>query len=212
MHIIRKEIELMDRVKRLNLINSISGIKPANLIGSISKSGVSNLAIISSVIHLSSNPALIGFIARPHYDVRRDTLTNILECKYYKINHIATNFIERAHYTSTKLESNISEFDECNLKEEYIDTFSAPFVKESQIKFGLKLEEVVEIRSSKTSLIVGRIEHIIIPESIIDKNGYMELDKANSVGISGLNSYYNLKYNTSFPYARINELPKFRNT
>ncbi|MDG2080604.1 MAG: flavin reductase [Bacteroidales bacterium] len=212
MHIIRKEIELMDRVKRLNLINSISGIKPANLIGSISKSGVSNLAIISSVIHLSSNPALIGFIARPHYDVRRDTLTNILECKYYTINHIATNFIERAHYTSTKFESNISEFDECNLKEEYIDNFSAPFVKESQIKFGLKLEEVVEIRSSKTSLIVGRIEHIIIPESIIDKNGYMELDKANSVGISGLNSYYNLKYITSFPYARINELPKFRNT
>ena len=50
---------------RNNLINSISGYKSANLIGSISKQGITNLAVFNSVVHLGSNPALLGFILRP---------------------------------------------------------------------------------------------------------------------------------------------------
>ena len=58
-------IQDMDRVKRLNLINSITGISPANLIGTISNDSIENLSIFSSVIHIGSNPPLIGFILRP---------------------------------------------------------------------------------------------------------------------------------------------------
>ncbi len=42
----------------------MTGIKPANLIGTISKNQVSSLAIFSSVVHLGSNPALLGFVLR----------------------------------------------------------------------------------------------------------------------------------------------------
>ena len=62
MHFTKKDIDSMNRVRRLKLINSITGVKPANLVGTKSKKGVSNLAIMSSVVHLSSDPALIGFI------------------------------------------------------------------------------------------------------------------------------------------------------
>ena len=55
----------MDKISRLNLINSITGVKPSNLIGTKSKDGFSNLAIFSSVVHLGSKPPLIGFITRP---------------------------------------------------------------------------------------------------------------------------------------------------
>ena len=68
-----KEIENLDRLYRINLINSITGIKPANLIGTKSIGNHENLAIISSVVHMGSNPPLIGFIMRPSGDVRRDT-------------------------------------------------------------------------------------------------------------------------------------------
>ena len=61
----KKEILDSDKEYRINLINSITGIKPANLISTISKSGIPNVAIFSSVIHLGSNPPLIGFILRP---------------------------------------------------------------------------------------------------------------------------------------------------
>ena len=63
MHLTREDIQNTERIKRFNIINSITGIKPANLIGTISADGKTNLAIFSSDIHLGSNPALIGFIA-----------------------------------------------------------------------------------------------------------------------------------------------------
>ena len=43
MHFSKQDI-LTSKINRLNLINSITGIKPANLIGTISKDGHTNLA------------------------------------------------------------------------------------------------------------------------------------------------------------------------
>ncbi|WP_223787246.1 flavin reductase [Marinicella meishanensis] len=82
------QIQQMDRIKRLNFINAITGIKPANLIGSNSPKHGSNLAIFSSVVHLGSNPALLGFITRPTGEVPRNTLENIEATGYYTINHV----------------------------------------------------------------------------------------------------------------------------
>lgn len=62
MHISKTDIEKLDRISRLNLVNSLSGFKSANVIGTRSTSGISNLAIVSSILHLSSSLAVIGFI------------------------------------------------------------------------------------------------------------------------------------------------------
>ena len=67
MYLSKADIENTERIQRLNIINSISGIKPGNLIGTRSNEGQANLAIISSVIHLGSNPAYLGFIVRPEW-------------------------------------------------------------------------------------------------------------------------------------------------
>jgi flavin reductase (DIM6/NTAB) family NADH-FMN oxidoreductase RutF len=61
MYLNKEDILKAERIFRLNLINSITGVKPANLIGTQSKEGNSNLAIFSSVVHMGSNPALVGF-------------------------------------------------------------------------------------------------------------------------------------------------------
>ena len=47
------------------LLNKISGLKPANLIGTKSKSGQTNLAVFNSVVHIGANPPYLGFILRP---------------------------------------------------------------------------------------------------------------------------------------------------
>ena len=91
----KSEIQNLDKVRRLNIVNSITGIKPGNLVATKSIDGVTNVAIISSVVHLSSNPALIGFITRPHGEYRRDTFNNIMETKCFTINHIHKNIIEK---------------------------------------------------------------------------------------------------------------------
>lgn len=209
MHLNKKDLQDLGSVKRLNIINSISGIKPANLIGTVSKNKSPNVAIFSSVIHLGSNPALLGIIVRPTGEVPRNTYENILENGYYTINHVSENFIQNAHYTSAKFSKDVSEFDVCNLTEEYLEDFKAPFVKESPIKIGLKYLESIPIERNGTILVIGEVEHVIIPNEALNSKGYVDLSEVNIAGISGLNSYYKLEKIGSFPYARVSEIPDF---
>ncbi len=203
MYLSASNIKKMSRVKRLNIINSVSGVKPGNLIGTKDQNSQTNLAIISSVVHLGSNPPYLGFILRPDQNVRRHTYENILENGLFTINHITSNLIEQAHYTSAKFEKNISEFKKCGFTEEYIEDFSTPFVKESKLKMGLIHEESVTIKSSGTLMVIGRILHLIVPDTALSEEGHIDLNIADSVGISGLNSYYALDKIGQFPFARV---------
>lgn len=209
MHLNKVDIENTPKVRRLNIINGISGIKSANLIGTYSSITGPNLAIFSSVVHIGSDPALLGFIVRPTGDVPRNTYSNIQETGFYTINHVHESFIEKAHYTSAKFDSSVSEFEECGLTEEYLYDFIAPFVKESRLKIGMKFVEEVNIKSNGTKLIIGEIQELIMPEDCLDDKGYVRLDRLFDVGIGGLNSYYSLRRMVTFPYARVGEVPKF---
>lgn len=185
-----KQIAELSLKDRIHLINSITGIKPANLIGSIDSKGQTNLAIFSSVVHLGSDPALIGFVMRPPGKVPRHTYENIKQIGYYTINHVHPEFTQQAHLTSNKFRQDESEFSACNLTEEFINDFGAPFVKESRIKYGLKYIEDMEIKHNQTHLIIGEIQQIILEDNPKTPDGGIDLEKTKSVGISGLNSYY----------------------
>jgi len=193
LHLLKKDIQSLETTYRINIINSITGIKPANLIGTIAKNNITNLAIFSSVVHIGSNPALIGMFSRPIEKVVRNTLTNILNTKMYTINHVYEKYYKNAHKTSVKYSQEESEFDKCNFNEEYLYNFQAPFVKESNIKIGMKYVEHIDINLNNTVLIIGEVQNITIDDSIVSDNGYLNLENAKSVGISGCNSYYSLK-------------------
>jgi len=207
-HLDLKQIENSDHKFRLNLINSLTGVKPANLIGTQDHDNL-NLAIISSVVHLGSNPPLLGFIMRPKHEVRRDTYENIMSNGCFTVNCVHTSFIDKAHYTSAKFPKEISEFDRCGFTPEYKDGFDAPYVKESELKIGLKLKESIPIQSNNTLMIVGEIQHIYINSAHLDERGYIQLADLKTAGIGGLNSYYKLEKIGEFPYARVNETPDF---
>ncbi len=209
MHYEKSDIKAMDRVKKLKIINSVPGIKPANLIGTIGNDGQTNVAVFSSVIHLGSDPALLGFIARPTGEVPRNTYKNIQENSCYTINHVHPEFTKNAHYTSAKFDKGISEFERCGLTEEFIKEFKAPFVKESQFKMGMRFREAIPISSNGTILVIGEIEYLILPDSAVNEDDDINLENTNGVGISGLNSYYSLKKIARYPYVRVHEVPEF---
>lgn len=208
MHYSQIEIESLEKIYRANLINAISGYKPANLIGTISKSGNTNLAIFSSVIHLGANPALLGLIVRPA-KVPRHSYENMKETGFFTINHIHKSFVEKAHFTSAKFDRTESEFDACKLTPEFEDGFLAPFVKESDIKIGLRLVDEIPISLNETILMIGKIEHIYFPSEIINQSGNLDLEKAQTIAVSGLESYYLPSKLASFPYAKVDNLPSF---
>ena len=205
-----EDILQMPKVKRLNIINSITGIKPANLISTIDERNRHNLAIFSSVVHLGSNPALIGFILRPQQKIRRHTYENILENGYYTINHLPNHKTLEGHYTSAKFDKETSEYDVCHFTPEFQHEFPVPYVKESFLKMGLKHVDSIPIKYNGTVMIVGKILQVYVAKSSLSEEGYINLEEAKSVGISGLNTYYDLKKIDSYPYARPHELPQFK--
>jgi flavin reductase (DIM6/NTAB) family NADH-FMN oxidoreductase RutF len=204
MYLNKDSIQQLEKFNRINLMNSITGISPANLIGTISKDSIENLAIFSSVVHLGSNPPLMGFVLRPTKENTRDTYENIIATNKFTINHINSDMIERSHYTSVKFDKNESEFQKCRLKAEYLNNFLAPYVKDSYVKIGLNLEDIQLIKSNGCRLIIGRIERLYVPDSAIHKNGNIQLDLSNSIGVGGLNTYYSLDKIAEYPYARVN--------
>ncbi len=209
MHLTKENLAEMNKIDRLNLINSVTGIKPANLIGTKSSDGVENLAVFSSVVHLGSNPGLVGFVTRPTEEVRRDTYQNISKSGIYTINHVPVEFVQHAHYTSAKFDQEVSEFEACQLTASYMDGFDAPFVKESPVQLGMKLVQEVPIELNGTILMIGEIQSLFLKDEIVEDGFHLNLENAQTAGISGLNSYYSLKKEAQFPYARVEELPSF---
>jgi len=207
MKIVNENILALEKHYRTNLVNSLIGFKSANLIGTISKEGKTNLAIFSSVIHVGANPPLMGFLMRP-VSVERHTYSNIKETGCFTINHINKEIYKQAHQTSGRYDKNVSEFDACGLTPEYTETIKAPYVKESTIKIGLRFVEGQEIKSNGTIFIVGEIVEIILSDDVIAKDGYVDIERAGTIAISGLDSYHETKSIARLSYAKPGVEPK----
>lgn len=195
------DIQDMDKIFRLNLINSCTGYKSANLLGTRSNRGNTNLAVFSSITHLGSNPAIIGFVLRPT-TVPRDTYKNIKETGLFTVNHIHSDVVADAHHTSAKYPEEISEFDQTDFKPEYIDEFYAPYVNGAKVRLGCQYLNEYEIKENDTLLIVSKIEAIHISENILQEDGWLSLEDAQSVTINGLDGYASPKLIERFDYAR----------
>lgn len=194
-------ISQMGKIERLNLINSCTGYKSANLIATKSVDGKSNVAIFSSVTHLGSEPALIGFIMRPT-TVPRDTYKNIRETGFFTINHITVDMIADAHHTSANYELGVSEFDKTNLEEEYKNDITIPFVKGSPVQLHCKYLNEYFIEENNTIHVIASIENLFFDENLLHEDGWLQIDKGNVIALNGLDGYCLPKLVDRFQYAR----------
>ena len=200
-HLAKETIIKMDKISKLNLINSCTGYKSANLIATKSSEGDTNVAIFSSITHLGSSPALIGFIMRPT-TVPRDTYKNIMETGYFTVNHITADMIADAHHTSANYETGVSEFDKTNLVEEYKNNLPIPFVKGSPVQLYCKYVNEYFIKENDTIHVIASIEDLFFDETIQHKDHWLQLDKANVIALNGLDGYCLPKLIDRFKYAR----------
>jgi len=197
----RPEIEKMERVPRLNLINSCTGYKSANLIATISNEGRTNVAVFSSVTHLGSDPALISFTLRPT-TVPRHTYKNIKEYGYFSVNHITAEQIADAHHTSAAYPEEISEFDQTELEPIYHNDCPVPFVKGSPVKLLCKYVNEYLIQENGCLLVVASIEAIFYEEQLLTSDHWLQLDKGKVVAINGLDGYALPELVERFAFAR----------
>ncbi|MGC6478986.1 MAG: flavin reductase family protein [Flavobacteriaceae bacterium] len=194
-------IASMERLYRMQLINSISGYKSATLVGTQNQAGQTNVAVFNSLIHLSSQPPLLGFMLRPK-TVPRHTYANLSATGFFTLNQIAAHQISDAHHSSAKYPENISEFEQTGLQAEFKADFNAPYVAEAPVQIGCRFVSEYHIQESDTYLIVGAIEQVFVQEKLLQPDGWVQLDQGEVVTINGLEGYALPQLLERFPYAR----------
>ncbi|MBN8703960.1 MAG: flavin reductase [Bacteroidetes bacterium] len=199
------DFEQMDNLFKKTFFNSLSGFKSVNLIGTLDKFGNTNLSIFSSIFHVGANPPLIGFIVRPD-SVDRHTLQNILETEVYTINNIKQDFYIKAHQTSARYPKEFSEFKECGFTEFYSNSIKAPYVLESNINIGLQKKEIIKLELNGTIIVIGEVKEVLLPEDLVEGDGFVNHEKAESITCCGLDSYHTTNILSRLAYAKPNKL------
>jgi len=197
---------LKDKRVWVKFINSLTGFKSVNLVASKSKSGLENLAIFSSAVHLGAKPPLIGMVFRPHSDQsRRHSLLNIEDTGFFTINHVNSEIYKKAHQTSARYSEEESEFKEVGLTSTYKDDFHAPFVKESLLQMSMKHRSTHFIEENKTYFVVAEVLNVYTKEEVLREDGSLDIEALNTVTVCGLDSYHKTTKLARLSYAKPNK-------
>jgi len=173
-----------------------------HMVGTKGHRGAENIGVFSSFVHISaSSPPLLGFIMRP-LTVPRDTYHNIKANKWFTINTLHPDFLEKAHQTSANYPTGISEFSAAGLTPEYSEDCKAPYVSESKIRIGLTFEEEHKISGIETFFIVGRVREIFLPDAAVAPTGHVDHELLETMSVAGLDNYHQVGKGRRMPYAR----------
>mgnify|MGYP001824806887 FL=1 len=205
MKLTSESLKAMPSRRRAALVNSLSGFKSANLVGTADANGHCNLAIMSSVVHLGSDPALLGLIVRPGGD-ERHTLANILANGYYSLNHVHADIVAEAHQTAARYAQHTSEFEATGLTPQWWPDFPAPLVAEANVKMAMQLREHHPLEINGTHFLIGEVMAVELPDVAVGEDGAVDLTIADSVALSGLDSYHRAQLHKRMAYAKP-ELP-----
>ncbi|MCP1340308.1 flavin reductase family protein [Idiomarina sp. M1R2S28] len=200
----QQDLAKMNDRDRARFVNCLSGFKSANVIGTRDRHQQNNLAMISSVVHLGSNPPLLGFVMRPQ-SVTRHTWENIEESGVYTINQVNESFFRQAHQTSARYPRETSEFEACGLTPEFVDGFHAPYVAESSLRIGMQQVEIIPIQHNDTALIVGEVRWVEVKEEAVKSDGFIDIESLGTMTISGLDGYHSTQRAARLSYAKPDE-------
>ena len=200
----REGVAALPQRFRARLVNSISGFKSANLVGTADGEGQPACCIVSSVVHLGSNPALLGVVFRPPGDDAHN-YRNLASSEHFTLSHVTAPIHERAHQTSARYSAGVSEFDAVGLTPHWhgegAERFPAPAVAESPVRIGLTVEEDL-LLPNRCRFVIGAVEWVDFTASIQADDGFLDLAAADTVAIGGLDAYHSVERIARLSYAK----------
>lgn len=195
------DFQQMERFFRRNFFNTLPGPRGLHLIGTKGHRGIENLGLFSSVVHIGATPPHLGFIMRP-LTVPRHTYHHLKAQGYFTLNTVHPDILPQAHQASANYALEESEFEATGLTPFYSDHCPAPYVEESSIKIGLSYVEDHYLKSNDTMFVVGKIEEVIIPETVMQDTGHIDHNALHTMVVAGLDTYFDTEENARLPYAR----------
>ncbi len=200
----------MEKSFRTTFMNSIAGFKSLQMVGTVNEDGKTNLSLFNSIFHVGANPPYLGMVVRPDGN-EHETISNIMRTKVYTLNNVLEKDYLAAHQTSARYLAGVSEFAECGFSEEYISNFKAPFVKESNVKIGLEFKEILPFSLHQTKIVIGEVTHVLLEGDLISEDGFVDLNKAHSLTVAGLDAYYSTNFIGRLMYAKPGKHPDLLN-
>ena len=189
---------------RARLVNSLSGFKSANLVGTADGEGRTACCIVSSVVHLGSDPALLGVVFRPPGKDSHN-YRNLIESGVFTLSHVTEGFHESAHQTSARFPDGTSEFDAVGLtphwQPEGEGSFAAPAVGESPVRMGLTLVQDLGLPNG-CRFVIGAIQWVDYEQGVQAEDGFLDLASSGTVAIGGLDAYHTARRVARLSYAK----------
>ena len=200
----REGIVALPQRHRARLVNSLSGFKSANLVGTADGEGRTACCIVSSVVHLGSNPALLGVVFRPPGSDSHN-YHNLSLSKAFTISHVTSAFHGAAHQTSARYPVEVSEFEAVGLTPHWHGQgeaqFPAPAVAESPVRIGLTVQDDLPLPNG-CRFVIGAIQWVDFEEELQAEDGFLDLASAGIIALGGLDAYHTAERVARLSYAK----------
>lgn len=184
-----------------NPFNAIVGPRPIGWIGTLSPTGVRNLAPYSFFNAFSYTPPLIGFSST----VRKHTARNAELSGEFTWNLVTRSLAEQMNATSTT--ADLDEFAAAGLEVADSVDISAPRVAASPVSFECRVSDIITLRGadgnpSNGVLTIGEVVGVHIDEAVIPEGIYQTALAQPILRAGGPSAYFEILAEGGFDLVR----------
>ena len=145
--------------------------RPIGWIGSVSASGMRNLAPFSFFNAVAASPPTVLFSTIRASGARKDTLTNVEETGVFTVNVVTEETVEAMNLTSGSYDPSVDEFEVAGLTAVGGSVVDAPMVAEAKANLECRLGQVVPIGTDgpmAASIVIGEVVRVHVDGAILD--------------------------------------------
>lgn len=183
--------EISERQNYKFLIGTIIP-RPIAFVTSVGENDVINGAPFSYFNIVSSNPPMISVAVQRKNRQMKDTARNITKKKEFVVHIVDQENVKQINETAASLTPDESELPRAKLTTIPSEKIAVPGVKEAKVRFECVLEKVVELGENNevgVDLLIGKIVHYHIDESIYQEDQRIDANKLAAVSRLAGNNY-----------------------
>lgn len=159
--------DTLDENQSYKLVSAIVTPRPIAWVGSLSASGVMNLAPFSSYTFISYNPAKVLFSAGPGGDELKDSVANTEARGEFTISSVTPEFLGQMVDSSFEFDPHESEAELLGIKLAQSTTIATPFVAGVAAALECKLDRIIEVGDADDHrLVIGTVTCIHVDPAI----------------------------------------------
>jgi hypothetical protein len=81
-------------------------------------------------------------------------------------------------------------------------------IKSQKVRLCLKLQQKIDLEINGTTLLIGKIIYVSVPSDAVMSDGFIDLENAGTITVSGLDSYHSTKKIERLSYAKKDKWPE----